>query len=392
MKTYNSFLIYSVLAILIVTVSCNIEPFEGEIPESSGLSCLDAIQNTASATSNLVTATETNYTNVCNDYKDALQDQISACGDTGGTIQAVIDSLGDCSNDTQPDDCETAILASDTALQLLNNASDVDYQDLCNAYKGALESQIVACGDNDGNIQLLIDDLGDCALILPSSGDYWPMAINNSWTYSWQIDGVLQDQYLMEISALEDYQGLPSYVYNSFFGSIQGTDGTGLENVDLKYYTRKNNGDYHLLVGEMTAELSGLYQITQSAYDYIILKDYLDVGNTWDYNFDVITSYSPLDASIPELPDVALNYDMNFEILERDVSVTIEDETFSPVIKLGFKQTTSIVGFPSSNATVDYIYYFAKDVGIVKVEGSIYDADDNITTTVLQQIASYNIN
>ncbi|WP_296311399.1 hypothetical protein [Winogradskyella sp. UBA3174] len=35
-------------------------------------------------------------------------------------------------------------------------------EDLCNAYKAALQNQIAECGDDNGSLQTIIDDLGDC--------------------------------------------------------------------------------------------------------------------------------------------------------------------------------------------------------------------------------------
>lgn len=40
------------------------------------------------------------YTETCNEYKTALQQQITTCGDADGSIQTQIDNLGDC---TDPD-------------------------------------------------------------------------------------------------------------------------------------------------------------------------------------------------------------------------------------------------------------------------------------------------
>ena len=37
-----------------------------------------------------------------------------------------------------------------------------DYPQVCNFYKTALENKKQQCGDTDGSIQDLIDDLGDC--------------------------------------------------------------------------------------------------------------------------------------------------------------------------------------------------------------------------------------
>ncbi|MDB9782133.1 hypothetical protein OAE03_00795 [Winogradskyella sp.] len=41
--------------------------------------------------------------------------------------------------------------------------ADNTNEDLCNAYKVALQNQITECGDTNGTLQQIIDDLGDCA-------------------------------------------------------------------------------------------------------------------------------------------------------------------------------------------------------------------------------------
>ncbi|WP_242205260.1 hypothetical protein [Aestuariivivens insulae] len=307
--------------------SCNIEPYEGDVPEEVP-SCEEATQNLAAAALNYATVVP----------------------------------------------------------------SDENYIVLCQAYKAALEDQIAVCGDPDGSFQLLVDALGDCGEEPSASGDYWPMNVENSWTYNQKIDGVSQPESTMKIGGVEDYLGVSRYYYSNFIGAAQGTDGTGLENINVKYYTHKHNGDYHIAISEMTLEIPQTYKVTQSAYDYIILRDYLDVGGKWSTSFDVVTSYAPIADGVPNLPDVKSNYNIDCEILDKNISVESNGVTFSNVIKLGFKQVTSIEGLPASTATVDYVYYFAKDVGVVKVEGTVYDADDNITSNVLQELKVYTVN
>lgn len=62
--------------------------------------CLNAIAVAATTQTNLnnVDPTGPQYTQFCNAYKTALQVQIQACGDVDGSIQTIIDGLGDCSN------------------------------------------------------------------------------------------------------------------------------------------------------------------------------------------------------------------------------------------------------------------------------------------------------
>ncbi|WP_460219246.1 hypothetical protein [Psychroserpens sp. MEBiC05023] len=58
--------------------------------------------------------------------------------------------------------CSEATQNTLMALASLNNGDENDYEALCNAYKITLEQQIEACGDPNGTIQGVIDDLDDC--------------------------------------------------------------------------------------------------------------------------------------------------------------------------------------------------------------------------------------
>ena len=44
-----------------------------------------------------------------------------------------------------------------------NNATQLNYSELCNAYKLALQNKLSICGD-DTTVQDIIDSLGDCIL------------------------------------------------------------------------------------------------------------------------------------------------------------------------------------------------------------------------------------
>lgn len=61
-----------------------------------------------------------------------------------------------------------AQVATDEA-EAAYNENNTD-EDLCNAYKEALENQIAECGDDNGSLQAILDDLGDCSLGAVSSG------------------------------------------------------------------------------------------------------------------------------------------------------------------------------------------------------------------------------
>ena len=60
--------------------------------------------------------------------------------------------------------CNEAITNVATAAEAFANTDSTqpDYSDICNAYKTALEVQIISCGDPVGAAQAIIDFLGDC--------------------------------------------------------------------------------------------------------------------------------------------------------------------------------------------------------------------------------------
>lgn len=153
-------LLFSVF-ILLTAFTCENEPLEGEfVTDDPDLTCEQASMNTVTAALNFVSATEATYTQLCIAYRNALEDQIAACGDPDGSIQAGIDVLGICT--AEPDACEAATTGVVIAEQNFSNATEENYTDLCNIYKTFLQNKITECGDVDGSIQDIIDGLGDC--------------------------------------------------------------------------------------------------------------------------------------------------------------------------------------------------------------------------------------
>lgn len=71
-----------------------------------------------------------------------------------------------CSDDDEninpENNCEIAIIATTQAQMEFGSATGEDYTSACTAYRAALEAQIEACGDADGSLQAIIDNLGDC--------------------------------------------------------------------------------------------------------------------------------------------------------------------------------------------------------------------------------------
>lgn len=75
---------------------CEDEPLEGEFITDTEAACALAAQNTAEAALAFLGVSNEDFSEVCNAYKTALEAQIAACGDEDGSLQGLIDELGDC--------------------------------------------------------------------------------------------------------------------------------------------------------------------------------------------------------------------------------------------------------------------------------------------------------
>lgn len=187
--------------VMLFFVGCDNEPYEGEFITEDN-SCQLAMQATADAAIDFSNFDENNYSLLCQVYRDALEDQIEICGDNDGSLQVLIDTLGTCVLDD--DLCEEAIAATEIAQEVYENATDDTLEDLCNDYVDALENQIEVCGD-DGTLQAIIDDIGDCApVFLDLVGNWRLVSWLNDQGLDIDNDGEVTFDYLEEIDCYEN--------------------------------------------------------------------------------------------------------------------------------------------------------------------------------------------
>lgn len=181
---------------LTLLVNCDNEPYEGELYTEPN-PCELAIESTANAAEDFSSASDQDYTLLCQVYKDVLQDQISLCGDPDGILQNIIEDLDNCTLENPL--CDEAIAATEVARQNYLLASDTDIESLCNAYKGAIEYQIEVCGD-DGTLQTLLDELGDCEPVFVETLGTWRLeAWLTDQARDIDNDGEVTNDYLEEI-------------------------------------------------------------------------------------------------------------------------------------------------------------------------------------------------
>ncbi|NNK81702.1 MAG: hypothetical protein HKO92_01135, partial [Flavobacteriaceae bacterium] len=216
--------------IILSAFTCENEPLEGDFGTDDNISCEQAILNTIEAATNfaLVSESDSNYTQLCVAYKNALEAQIIACGDEDGSLQTLVTSLGSCEGVNQQDDCDAATAEVDGAETEFNNANDDNYTQLCNAYKTALQNKIDACGD-DGTIQTIINDLGDCT---QSSSQGSITLTAGTLPIEFDIISVVEEGGMLKVTGNSSANGAGSY--EIYFEVAPGA--TGVDIINSTFY------------------------------------------------------------------------------------------------------------------------------------------------------------
>lgn len=98
------------LAAALIATGCSSDDSNDPVNEET--QCELAMEATAIAAVNYSNATAENHAQTCNAYKVALQNQIEACGDENGALQAIINGLGDCTAPAEVDGTLTVTAGS----------------------------------------------------------------------------------------------------------------------------------------------------------------------------------------------------------------------------------------------------------------------------------------
>ncbi|SDS25914.1 hypothetical protein SAMN04489797_1208 [Winogradskyella sediminis] len=175
----------------------------------------------------------------CSAYANALTEQRTFCGDSDGSLQAIIDDLGDCQIS-----CEIATANMEEANSQYVTATIGNYSEKCAQYLFYLQEQIEICGDVDGSIQAEIDGL-DCG---DTDGDGVPDAYED-----FNGDGDIENDDT-------DADGIPNYMDNDDDGDgvltqyeAKDEDGNPLDtdgDGDVDYLDNDDDGDTLLTINE----------------------------------------------------------------------------------------------------------------------------------------------
>lgn len=256
---------------LLTAFQCEDEPLEGDFVTDSEASCIDAVNNVSAALDAFIDSDDDNYTALCNAYRISLEGQISACGDPNGTLQSAIDSLEctGTTDDTACEEAQLESQNAATALENASDndytALCQNYKDaLTNEISvcgddGSLQAIIDELGDctNDNNtddveisvvagtLTIEFDDVNvvENGTILEVTGEdtstgytiYFELAQNTTGTDVINSTFVLTltSEFFPSTQGFDDFtseivDNTPGTIFGTFFGLVTNADGGDL--------------------------------------------------------------------------------------------------------------------------------------------------------------------
>lgn len=180
-----------------------------------------------------------------------------------------------------------------------------------------------------------------------SSGDYWPRAINNEWVF--EQTGTSDLTYKMVGTDIFNTQTYYRFDPISVNGS--STSATG-----AVAWLNKNGGNYNLKYDDIVIDVGG-FTGTITGFEVLLLKDDLAINQTWTGSYTQTTTYTGI-------PAITQTTNYTGTILAKDVTETVDGETYTNVLKSKLVQTTNIAGNSTVTSTE---YWFSKDVGPIKI-------------------------
>lgn len=194
-------------------------------------------------------------------------------------------------------------------------------------------------------------------------GDYWPTTIGNYWDLD-DLD-ISNNSITYEVIGEVEINGLDYSEISQY--SVQNQ--SGIETT-ANSYLRKVNGDYFFRSEEIELDAGGVTG-TITSFEYILLKDYLEVDDTWTGTFSYDTTFTGS-------PTITANVNYVGTILDKGATETINGEMFEDIIKVNIQQTVTIFGTEQVAETESW---YAKNIGLIKsisYNAGIVEADYTI--------------
>lgn len=175
-----------------------------------------------------------------------------------------------------------------------------------------------------------------------TSGNYFPMAINNKWQFSNGSDAT-------EVKLI----GTTNFGGNTYY---QMTDTDADPSIDMDIYMNKRGASYYQK-SSASSQTQGSLFITIAGFEIKMLQDDLQVGETWTGSAKPKVTYT---GSASGSTTATINYEG--QVTARDASVTLGSTTYTNVIKTNLVVNETVNG---QTVTISGENWFAKDIGLI---------------------------
>ncbi|WP_127844210.1 hypothetical protein [Psychroflexus aestuariivivens] len=212
-----------------------------------------------------------------------------------------------------------------------------------------------------------------------STGDYWPMAVGNTWVYNVESNNSSSENEY-SVNSETTIEGLPAYQIDNFISDA------GVETPDLPVeqdfdqpdnYVIKNEGNYYNLLESFSFEENGI-SLSISGFNYVFLKDYLEEGQSYSSDFDFTYTSSIDIEGFEDFEDIEFTQNFNYEMtmVERGMILEVNEVEYEDVIHIEIVLTISQEGLEETITDTSEVY-LAKDIGPIRIinesEGSTSD-------------------
>lgn len=198
-----------------------------------------------------------------------------------------------------------------------------------------------------------------------STGNYFPLAVNNKWFY--QNNGKETE---VSVFGISDFNNVKYY-------QIIDND----DNLQIRNWIVKKGASYYQKVGETLVSQSGGIKIEIGEYEIKLFKDDLPSDETWSGSSSI--KVNVYDGGTPKILPASLTY--TGTILKRDGTEKLGSVTYKDIIKM---KMNIVLKINSQITNINSEYWFAKDIGLIKESAT--SSIDNITIT--KYLTSFKLN
>lgn len=193
----------------------------------------------------------------------------------------------------------------------------------------------------------------------PSSEDYFPMAIGNTWIYDVTNE---EEAGQIIINSTETINGSLYYKVNELPISVGSDIPEGeFPGLDVRAHLRKNGTNYIQRFYAFIPEMMGgmIPQTEIEPFEVTFLKDNLDEGQSWTETISIVTHVEVFGMS----QTLTATATFNSIIEQKGISLTVNGVTYEDVIKV---RTTATVVSEEGTEVSEGQNWFAKDIGLIK--------------------------